>query len=228
MSIATAISDVQERIRRACMNAGRAASDVDLLLATKTVSPERLREAIAAGTTLFGENRMQEFVPKAEALRDAPITWHFIGHLQTNKVRDAVRHAACVQSVDRSSLAKELDKELQKQGKELDILVEVNTSGEESKHGVVPEHVDELLQYIGTCASLRIRGFMTIGALSEDEDDVRACFRSLRTIRDRAIDDGRIPSSATVLSMGMSGDLELAVEEGSTMIRVGSAVFGQR
>jgi len=228
MSIATAISDVQERIRRACVNAGRAVSDVDLLLATKTVSPERLREAIAAGTTLFGENRMQEFVPKAEALQDAPITWHFIGHLQTNKVRDAVRHAACVQSVDRPSLAKELDKELQKQGKGLDILVEVNTSGEESKHGVAPEHVDDLLQYIGTCASLRIRGFMTIGALSEDENDVRACFRSLRTIRDRAIDGGRIPSSATILSMGMSGDLDLAVEEGSTMIRVGSAVFGRR
>ncbi|MBU3740927.1 MAG: YggS family pyridoxal phosphate-dependent enzyme [Candidatus Kapabacteria bacterium] len=228
MSITTNIQSVQRRINDACMRCGRDPETVTLVLATKTVDSERLREAYEVGATAFGENRVQEALPKYDELLDLDIEWHFIGHLQTNKVRDVLKFATCIQSVDRQSLVDELDAECERRGEGVDILVEVNASGEASKHGCAVDAVDELLEYIQEREWLNVRGFMTIGAMSDDETVVRASFARLRAIRDRAIARGLVPSDAVHLSMGMSSDLDIAIEEGSTMVRVGSAIFGER
>lgn len=217
-----------DRIATAAESAGRQHESVRLLLATKTVPPDRLREAVAAGAHLFGENRVQEALPKIEPLSDCAIEWHMIGHLQTNKVRDALRFATCIQSVDRESLVLELQKESLRVGRVCDVLVEVNTSREASKHGIEPGNVGRLLDAVAATPELRLRGFMTIGALSDDEGIVRDCFASLRRISERATAEGRVTGGPPVLSMGMSGDLAWAIAEGSTMVRVGSAIFGQR
>jgi len=156
---------------------------------------------------------------------NAPVSWHFIGHLQSNKVRDALRFATCIESVGTVSLAMALDKELQRQGRALDVYIEVNTSGEASKHGANPDEVGVLLSALKGLETLRVRGFMTIGALSEDEEVVRRCFSRLRDIRDASIASGQVSGDATELSMGMSSDLEWAIAEGATIVRVGSAVF---
>ncbi len=228
MTLRENLETVRARIRNACAKAGRSESTVRLLLATKSQPPTVLREAVAEGASLFGENRVQEALPKVEALRDLTIAWHFIGHLQSNKVRDALQFATCIESVDSSSLAMALDKELQRQGRAVDIFVEVNTSGEATKHGQHPDEVYSLLSLLKGLDTLRVRGFMTIGALSEDEGVVRACFSKLRSIRDRAVEQGMVTSDANDLSMGMSSDFEWAIAEGATIIRVGSAVFGER
>jgi pyridoxal phosphate enzyme (YggS family) len=228
MSITANIQSVQRRIHDACVRCGRDPETVTLVLATKTVESERLREAYDAGITCFGENRVQEALKKYDDLLDLDIEWHFIGHLQTNKVRDVLKVATCIQSVDRISLVDELEAECERRGEGIDVLVEVNASGEESKHGCSVDDVDELLEYIQEQQWLNVRGFMTIGAMSDDAGVVRSSFARLRAIRDRAIAQGLVPHDAVHLSMGMSGDLELAIEEGSTMVRVGSSVFGDR
>lgn len=219
------VARIHEQIRVAAQAAGRDPREVRLMLATKTQTPETLREALAAGEHFFGENRVQELVPKVDALTDADITWHFIGHLQTNKVRDVVGRAACIQSIDRISLADEVQRTCEKRGTSIDVMIEVNTSGEASKHGIAPEDVWMLVDHVHTCLALRIVGFMTIGALSDDETTVRRCFATLRGIRD-AYDAAN--GTRTELSMGMSSDLAWAIAEGSTIVRVGTAAFGER
>jgi PLP dependent protein len=226
MSIRKNAQILLQRLNVACEQHGRDLSDMRVLLATKEQSPETIREAVAAGLHLMGENKVQELVPKAKALRDVEIVWHFIGHLQSNKVKDCIEIVDTVQSVDRESLIKELQKHCVRVNRHLNVYVEVNTSGEASKHGCTPKEVNKLLDLIGDANRLHVRGFMTMGALSTDERTVRAGFAMLREIRDKAISEGRIPESAFELSMGMSSDLEWAVAEGSTMIRVGSAIFG--
>ena len=216
---------IHEQIRQAAEAAGRDPHDVRLMLATKTQSVETLREALAADEHLFGENRVQELVPKVDALTDAEITWHFIGHLQTNKVRDVVGRASCIQSIDRVSLADEVQRACQKRTTTIDVMIEVNTSGEASKHGVAPDEVWSLIDHVSACTALRIVGFMTIGALSEDEATVRKCFVALREIRDAY--DAKY-GTRSELSMGMSSDLAWAIAEGSTIVRVGTAAFGVR
>ncbi|MCU0330116.1 MAG: YggS family pyridoxal phosphate-dependent enzyme [Candidatus Kapabacteria bacterium] len=228
MTLADAYRRTLDSIAAAAESAGRQQSDVRLLLATKTVQPDRLREAALAGARLFGENRVQEALPKIEPLLDCDIEWHMIGHLQTNKVRDALRFASCIHSVDRESLVLALQKECLRLGRTCDVLVEVNTSGEANKHGIAPDDVGRLLDAIAATPELRLRGFMTIGAHSDDEGTVRACFASLRRISERATAEGRVTGGPPVLSMGMSGDLAWAIAEGSTLVRVGSAIFGQR
>ncbi len=223
--IRTNLARIHEQIRAAAEAAGRDPREVRLMLATKTQTPETLREVLAAGEHLFGENRVQELVPKVDALTDAEIMWHFIGHLQTNKVRDVVGRVSCIQSVDRMSLADEVQSVCVKRGTTVDVMIEVNTSGEASKHGVAPADVWSLIEHVQTCTALRITGFMTIGALSDDESTVRSCFAALREIRN-AYDVKH--GSRTELSMGMSGDLAWAIAEGSTIVRVGTAVFGAR
>lgn len=223
--IRTNIASIREQIRAAAEAAGRDPHEVRLMLATKTQSPETLREALAAGEHFFGENRVQELVPKVDALVDLPITWHFIGHLQTNKVRDVIGRVSCIQSIDRVSLADEVQSVCVKRGITVDVMIEVNTSGEESKHGVASADVWSLIEHVRTCTALRITGFMTIGALSDDEVIVRACFATLRQIRD-AYDAKH--GMRTELSMGMSSDLAWAIAEGSTIVRVGTAAFGAR
>lgn len=225
MSLRANIDAVRTRIRNACAVSERSEDAVRLLLATKLQPPAVLLEAVAAGAMLFGENKVQEALAKVEELQGTSVTWHFIGHLQSNKVRGALQFASCIESVDRTSLAMALDNELQRQGRAVDIYVEVNTSAETSKHGVHPDGVDALLTSIKGLETLRVRGLMTIGALSDDEGVVRAGFSMLRRIRDHAISEGLIPIDATGLSMGMSSDLEWAIAEGATIVRVGTAVF---
>lgn len=219
---------VRERIERACERAGRNPSEVKLLLATKTVSPDRIKRAVAAGVTLLGENRAQELRDKYDALTSSGVEWHFIGHLQRNKVNEVVKYVTCIHSVDRLRLGNRLHNRLTVLGKKMDILVQVNTSYEESKFGVAPEGAVQLVEQLAQLDTLRIKGLMTIGKFGVEPEKTRKYFRLLRSIRDE-IAARDIPGvELNVLSMGMSGDLEIAIEEGSTLVRVGTAIFGER
>ena len=217
------LEELEERISAACAGSGRGRQEVDLLLATKTVPAERIRVALAAGYTLIGENRVQEVVSKADALADIPHQSHFIGHLQRNKINQVLPLVDVVQSIDRLDLAVAVSKRLDR---DLDVLIQVNTSEEESKFGVDPLDAVGLAEQVDSLENLRVAGFMTIGLFSTDEVPVRRCYERLRVLRDEVVSSS-VPD-AQILSMGMSGDLEWAISEGATMIRVGSAVFGSR
>jgi pyridoxal phosphate enzyme (YggS family) len=219
---------VRARIAAACARAGRDPASVELLPISKTVPPEKLRWAIAAGIRRFGENKVQEAQAKAEALADAGVEWSIVGHLQSNKAKFVARFAHEVQSIDRLSVAEALEKRCQAEGRGIDVLLQVNTSGEASKFGAAPADAAALLQGMAAFPSLRVRGFMTLAILSGDDGRVRECFRILRGLRDRL--SGAAPADASLaqLSMGMSGDFETAIEEGATIVRVGQAIFGPR
>lgn len=227
--ILTHIAQIRERIARACVESDRDPAEVQLLLATKTVPPERIRIALEAGYTLIAENRVQELKEKFEALSPFPHTNHFIGHLQTNKIKDVLRcGVSCIQSVDRLDLAEKLNQRLKATGQTMDILVQVNTSGEASKFGVAPERALALVREISPLEQLRIKGLMTIGIFSSDSVKVRECFRVLKGVQ-QEIQAAQLPGvEMRELSMGMSGDLEMAIAEGATIVRVGTAIFGQR
>ncbi|MDQ2621415.1 MAG: YggS family pyridoxal phosphate-dependent enzyme [Actinomycetota bacterium] len=212
----------------ACEAAGRAPDDVRLLLATKTVGPEPIRVAIEAGESLVAENRVQEVRPKFEALEDLTYERHFIGHLQSNKINALVPYVSCIQSVDRLSLARKLQSKLEREGEQRDILLQVNTSREESKFGLAPEAVAEFAREVSGMDALRIRGLMTIGLFVDDPELARPSLRRLRELRDQVRELNLDGVSMEELSMGMSGDLEVAIGEGSTIIRVGTAIFGSR
>ncbi|SDU37235.1 YggS family pyridoxal phosphate-dependent enzyme [Jiangella alkaliphila] len=220
------LAAVRARVDAACVAAGRAPDEVEVLLATKTQPAARIAEAIAAGARLIGENRVQELAAKDAELAGLPCERHFIGHLQSNKVNQVLRYVSCVQSVDGADLADRLQRRLETLDRTLDVLVQVNTSGEASKSGVSPDEAVAVVQKVATRDRLRVRGLMTVGLQSPDDAAVRASYRELREVRDRAADV--IGAGLPVLSMGMSGDLEAAVAEGATLVRVGSAVFGPR
>lgn len=220
--IITNLQHVHQRIKAACESAGRDVADVQLLLATKTVPPERIRVAIEAGETLIGENKVQEFREKHEALKDLTVERHFIGHLQTNKIKDVLKYVTCVQSLDRLSLAQELDKRLQAEGRSLDVFIQVNTSYEESKFGMAPGAVADFINSIHPLDTLRIKGLMTIGLLDVEPEKMRPSLQLLRTIREQ------LGMEHLKLSMGMSQDLELAIAEGSNIVRIGTSIFGNR
>jgi hypothetical protein len=224
--IRSALATVERRIDAACERAGRERAGVRLLPVTKTVTPERIEAAIAAGYRTFGENRVQEAVSKHDALAGRGVCWHMIGHLQRNKVKQALRFADCIQSVDRLQLAERIADQLAAAGGRRTVLLQVNTSGAESQFGVTPEAAPELAHAIAARAELDLRGLMTIGRLVSDPEDARDCFQRLRALRDRLQDE--LGQALPELSMGMSGDLEVAVDEGATLVRVGSAVFGAR
>lgn len=224
MSLQANLQAIHERVANAIHRVGRQESDVQLLLATKNVTADVVRCAYGYGERLFGENRVQEALPKIASLSDLRAEWHFIGSLQTNKVSIIAPHVNCIQSVDRDSLVKELGKRLLPTR----IMVEVNTSDEDTKNGVGVDGVWQLLDTISTYSALRVIGFMTIASLSNDERTVRGNFSLLRQLRDEAIDRGQVGVDCIHLSMGMSADLEWAIAEGATIIRVGSAVFGER
>jgi pyridoxal phosphate enzyme (YggS family) len=210
---------VRERIARAAERAGRRPADVLLIGVSKTVEVERIRAAVAAGVTALGENRVQEAKAKVDEL-GRPAAWHLIGHLQTNKVKDALELFDVIHSVDRLELARELDRRAAARDKVVDALLQVNVAAEASKGGVGPEAVGEALDAIGKLAHLRVRGLMTIPPEAERPEDARPWFRRLRELAER--------HGLPELSMGMSGDFEVAVEEGATMVRVGTAIFGPR
>lgn len=231
MSIAENIAVVRERIDAAARRAKRSAADVVLMGVTKTHSPELIREAYAAGLRVFGENRVQEFAGKASALADLrEAEWHMIGHLQTNKAAKAAELFGAVDSVDSVKLAEKLDAAARTQGKKLGVLIEVNVGGEAAKSGVAPDsrELEQMLLAAPQFEALEFRGLMTVPPFTDDPKDARPFFRRLRELRD-TIAARRLPAvGMDALSMGMSHDFEVAIAEGSTCVRVGTAIFGER
>lgn len=240
MAISENVVEIKEKVSDALKRSGDPSREVKLVAVSKTFPAGKIAEAMNAGLFRFGENRVQEITSKYEALKDrktvrvpqgkpVPVEWHFIGHLQTNKVKKLLDvPTRYIHSVDRSELAVELDRQLQKRGESRDVLVEVNTSGEESKSGVEPEGTIELVREVAKFGTLRIKGLMTIGRLTEDRVVIRECFDTLRRLFEKTRDEGIDDVEMIELSMGMSGDFEIAVEEGATIIRVGTAIFGER
>jgi pyridoxal phosphate enzyme (YggS family) len=223
------LEDILKRIERACVSSNRAPEEVKLLLATKTVSADRIKTTLQAGQKLIAENKVQELKQKYEALKEIPHTNHFIGHLQTNKIKDILKYdVTCIQSLDRLDLAEKLQQRLEYEGKTIEVLIQVNTSEEESKFGVHPDQAIELVKQVAQFDRLKIKGLMTIGLFSAETEKVRRCFRLLKNIQEQIIDMNIPNVDMQELSMGMSGDLETAIEEGATIVRVGTAIFGQR
>lgn len=223
------LAAVEARIAAACGRVDRDPAAVRLLPVSKTVDEARLRAAYAAGCRCLGENKVQEAHRKWEAMGDlAGLAWSVIGPLQTNKAALLARFATEFQALDSSRAAEALDRRLQAEGRALDVFVQVNTSAEESKHGLAPESVAAFLRELPAFAALRVRGLMTLAPFTEDAARVRACFMSLRQLRDRLRQEAPPSIGLDELSMGMSGDYEIAIEEGATVVRVGQAIFGAR
>jgi PLP dependent protein len=231
MSIADNIARAQERIAAAARRAGRGPDEITLMGVSKTFSAESIRAAYACGVRVFGENRVQEFAGKADGLRDLHQTeWHLIGHLQTNKTAKAVELFDAVDSVDSVRLAEKLNAAAESAGRTLRALIEINVGGEAAKSGVpaTSNELEQILQAAPRWGNLKIQGLMTVPPYTDDPGGSRPYFRQLRQIRD-SIAARRLPHIATdVLSMGMSHDFEVAVEEGATCVRVGTAIFGER
>lgn len=219
---------VKERMHVACQTAGRNPEEVKLLLATKTVSAENINHLIDFGETLIGESKVQELQEKYPLINTKKVETHFIGHLQTNKVNAVLNHVNFIHSVDRLRLGQRLHNRLTREKRNIDILVQVNTSYEESKFGIAPEKTLQLIEELAQFDTLNIKGLMTIGKLSADPVDARKCFRLLKSIQQQVKEKNYPRVEMGILSMGMSGDLEVAIEEGSTMVRVGTAIFGER
>ncbi|HEX2051071.1 MAG TPA: YggS family pyridoxal phosphate-dependent enzyme [Actinomycetota bacterium] len=224
MTVAERVAAVRERIARAAERAGRDPAGVRLVAVSKTFGADAVLEAARAGVTDFGENRAQELRHKAAAVGDA-VTWHFVGHLQSNKVRAVVGVARVVHSVDRPGLAEALARRARSVGVVQDVLVEVNVAAEASKHGCEPPAAPALADEIASYDELALRGVMAIPPLAPDPEASRPHFRALAALRDEIA--VRHPG-AVDLSMGMSGDFEVAIEEGATIVRVGEAIFGPR
>ena len=231
MSIAENVSAVREHIAAAALRAGRQAADVMLMAVSKTQPAEKIREAYGAGLRVFGENRVQEFFVKAPAVADLHhAEWHMIGHLQTNKAAKTAELFSAVDSVDSLKVAEKLDAAARSLGKKLEVLIEINVGGEAAKSGVPPDSpaLEEILIAALGLESLVFRGLMTVPPFTDDPQGARPYFRKLRELRD-TIAARRLPALAMdELSMGMSHDFEIAIEEGSTCVRVGTAIFGER
>lgn len=221
---------VRQRITVAAQRAGRDAQDVRLLAVSKTVPQERLELAIAAGMTDLAENKVQEAHGKAQvcAEQGLPVRWSMIGHLQTNKAKTVAEFAHEFQALDSLRIAQALDRRLEALGRTMDVMVQVNVSDEDTKFGLLPSEVPEFLQQLPQFEHLTVTGFMTLARNTTSESQVRQCFRDLRTVRNRAQNDAPQGERLVELSMGMSGDFDIAIEEGSTVVRVGQALFGSR
>lgn len=231
MLISDSVAAVRERIAEAARRAGRDPAEVSLMAVSKTQPAERIREAYAAGLRLFGENRVQEFAGKAGALADlADAEWRMIGHLQTNKASLAAELFTAVESVDSLRLAEKLNAATGALGKKLAVLIEINVGGEAAKSGVAAESKDlqDLLQGAARLEHLEFRGLMTVPPFTEDPQQARPYFRKLRELRDQIAGQHLPGVGMQVLSMGMSLDFEVAIEEGSTCVRVGTGIFGER
>ena len=226
-TIADNVKLVQERIAEAAIRSGGKPESVVLVAAAKGIEVERVEEAIACGITVVGENRVQEALPKFRKV-SLRADWHMIGHLQTNKVKKALDIFSTIQSVDSLRLATEISRRAEQSGKETEVLIEVNTSGESTKFGVEPESLTRVVGETMNLPGLKIVGLMTIGVFSDDPERVRPCFRLLRELKMRCIDQFEDTARLKFLSMGMSNDFETAIEEGSNMVRIGTAIFGPR
>jgi len=219
------LEGVQDCIRTACRKAGRAEDAVTLVAVTKTVDAATARMLHELGVRELGENRVAQAEEKAAALSDLDVRWHMIGHLQRNKVKKALPLFALIPSVDSLRLAKAIDEQAQKRGASADVLIQANTSGEESKFGLPPEEGLSLLKAASGMRGLRVKGLMTMAPFYDDPEDCRPCFRALRELRDEIAKAGMENVEMRHLSMGMTNDFEVAIEEGADIIRVGSALF---
>lgn len=219
---------VEEKITQACARCGRRREEVTLIAVSKTKPVEMIREAMASGIVTFGENKVQELVEKQEVLTEEPLNWHMIGHLQRNKVRQLVGRVARIHSVDSLRLAAQIEKDFSGKGETADILVEVNMAKEDTKFGVMPEETENLIREIAKFPHIRVRGLMTIAPFVENPEENRVYFRNLHKllvdINSKNIDNINMDE----LSMGMTGDYEVAIEEGATFVRVGTGIFGNR
>jgi pyridoxal phosphate enzyme (YggS family) len=227
MSIQTNLKHIHDRIHAACLRAGRDPQEVRLVAVSKTKPAAMIDEAASAGQTLFGENYVQEFLAKSDEVT-ATVEWHFIGSLQSNKVKYLRDKVAMIHSVDRLSLASEIDRQWKKSDGPVDILIQVNLGEEDSKSGTEEAALEDLVRQVAALPHLRIRGLMALPPYLDDPEEVRPFFRRLRRLAERltALD---LPGvEMRELSMGMSHDFEVAIEEGATLVRVGSAIFGSR
>lgn len=225
LSVVENLARVRERIAVAAARAGRDAADVRLVVVTKTHPVALIEEALAAGATDIGENRVQEALPKLQVLAGREVRFHLIGHLQSNKAKQAAQQFHLVHSVDSEKLARELDRHAAAAARRLEVLLQVNISGEDTKSGIEPADVAGLLQTIqSSCPALECRGFMTMAPLSDDAEAARVHFRNLRLLSEKF----EPPAARWELSMGMTNDFEVAIEEGATLVRIGSAIFGSR
>jgi hypothetical protein len=218
---------VVERMDRAAARAGRDPGGITLVAVSKTVEPARVREAVEAGVTILGENYIQEARGKIEEVGRG-VQWHMVGHLQSNKAKYAVTLFDCIHSLDSISLAREIDRRAAQKGRSMRTLVEVNLSGEAAKFGIGPDEALELIRQTASLKNISIEGLMTMPPYFDDPERARPYFIRLRELRDRILGEGVEGVRMDELSMGMSGDFEAAIEEGATMIRVGTAIFGER
>jgi pyridoxal phosphate enzyme (YggS family) len=226
--IAENIQNIGKNLKNACLKAGRDPGGVQLIAVSKTFGADAVLQAMDAGMTEFGENYVQELVEKRNALIDKNIRWHFIGHLQSNKVKYLTEWIHMIHSVDSEGLAAEIDKRAAKAGRSIDILIEVNTSEEATKFGVRPAQSLGLIEAVARFEHVNLKGLMTIGPFTDNADESRNAFRRLRSIFNEANSSGIVKQPMTVLSMGMTHDYAIAIEEGSTMVRIGTAIFGSR
>jgi pyridoxal phosphate enzyme (YggS family) len=224
--IAGRVAAVRERIARAAERAGRRAEEVTLVAVSKTHPAERVREAALAGVRDFGENKVQEAEAKLPALKELPLRWHLVGHLQTNKTKKAALLFDRIHSLDSAELARKLEHYVATAGKSIDVLVQVDLAGEAAKHGADEVHLMPLLEQVRGMRSVRATGLMVLPPFSSDPESSRPFFRRLRGLRDQALRDGLLLGSE--LSMGMSQDFEVAIEEGATLVRIGTEIFGER
>ncbi|WPP42846.1 YggS family pyridoxal phosphate-dependent enzyme [Paenibacillus hunanensis] len=226
MGLQERIAQVEQRIQAACERSGRQVSDVQMVAVTKYVSTEKTGQVLDAGLIHLGENRWQNAKDKWEALHERGV-WHFIGHLQTNKVKDVIGKFEYIHSLDRLSLAKELEKKAAELELIVKVFVQINVSGEESKYGLAPEAVEDFFQALQQMPHLKVVGLMTMAPEVDEPEQTRPVFRELRELRDRLNTFGLTVEPIKHLSMGMSGDFEIAVEEGATFVRLGSILVGK-
>jgi PLP dependent protein len=224
--VADNIRHILDAVEAACLRLGRKTGSVTLIAVGKTFPPEKILEAVAAGIADIGENYVQEAVGKRNALNVEPIRWHFIGHLQSNKVKFIAEWVTMIHSVDNIRCAQEIQKYAARLGRQIDVLVEVNTSEEATKFGVKPEQAVEFVQSLAALPNVNVRGLMTIGPFTDAAEESRTSFRLLKNLFDEINRTRRVP--LTELSMGMTHDYPIAIEEGATMIRIGTAIFGAR
>lgn len=222
------IEQIRDRIARRCRSAGRSPSEITLLAVSKTFPAERVAEVVHNGVTDIGENYVQELLRKKTSLNDDRIRWHFIGHLQSNKVKQIIDWIYLIHAVDTESLAVEVDRRAKAAHRTVDILLEVNTTGEQSKYGLQPERTVAFVRQLGPLGNIRICGLMTIGPFLPDPEGSRPMFRQLRELRDEISRLHQPNVSMKHLSMGMTGDFEIAIDEGATILRIGTAIFGSR
>lgn len=218
MSLKNNIQTIHKKIEDACLRANRNPEEVTLVCVSKTIDADTISEAYSLGEKVFGENRPQELRDKLDKVVGA--NWHLIGHLQSNKVKYVVGKAALIHSVDSLQIASAIDEQAAKLKVVQDILLEVNISGEESKYGLTTEEIPNIIKEIGMLSNIRFKGFMTMAPLGAPESEIRSIFKKAKELFDSHKKDG-----ATILSMGMSNDFEIAIEEGATLVRVGRAVF---